>query len=134
MTKHLHLFALLILILPVSYVLFWTTSYQELEIDNNEISIEGFMGESIPISEIDTIIAEYELPKIYSSAGISLKGYEKGYFTRFSDQRQVKIIAHHKKLYIKIVRKNGEIVYYNADSVDNTKALYTSLEQTIFKK
>jgi len=134
MTKHLHLFALLILILPVSYVLFWTTSYQELEIDNNEISIEGFMGESIPISEIDTIIAEYELPKIYSSAGISLKGYEKGYFTRFSDQRQVKIIAHHKKLYIKIVRKNGEIVYYNSDSVDNTKALFTSLEQTIFKK
>lgn len=134
MTKHLHVLALLILILPVSYVLFWTTAYQELEIDNTEISIEGFMGESIPISEIDTIIAEYELPKIYSSAGISLKGYEKGFFTRFSDQRQVKIIAHHKKMYIKIVRKNGEIVYYNTDSIANTKSLFSKLEQTLFKK
>lgn len=136
MKKNLHVLALLILILPISYVLLWTTAYQEMDIDmdDQEISIEGFMGETIPIANIDTIIAEYELPKIYSSAGISLKGYEKGFFTRFSDQKQVKIIAHHKKMYIKIVQKNGEIVYYNTDSMAHTKALYNTLEQTIFKK
>lgn len=134
MKKNLHLFALLIIILPVSYVLYWTTAYQELHIDDEEITIEGFMGETFEISDIDTIIAEYELPKIYSSAGISLKGFEKGFFTRFSDQRQVKIIAHHKKMYIKIIRKNGEVVYYNTDSLAHTKALFEKLNQTIFNQ
>ncbi len=134
MTKNLHVFALLILIAPVSYVLLWTMAYQELEVDDQEISIEGFMGETFLISDIDTIIAEYELPKIYSSAGISLKGFEKGFFTRFSDQKQVKIIAHHKKMYIKFVFSNGEIVYYNTDSIAHTKALLKELNQTIFKK
>lgn len=134
MTKHLHVFALLILIIPVSYVLLWTMAYQELEIDDQEISIEGFMGETFLIADIDTIILEPELPKIYSSAGISLKGFEKGFFTRFSDQKQVKIIAHHQKMYIKIVFKDGEIVYYNTDSKAHTQALFTQLHQTIFKK
>lgn len=133
MKKNLHVFALLILIIPVSYVVLWTTAYQELEVEDQEISIEGFMGEQFPISEVDTIIAEYELPKMYSSAGISLKGYEKGFFTRFSDQKQIKIIAHHKKMYIKIVQKNGDIIYYNTDSIAHTKALFEKLKSTIFK-
>lgn len=134
MTKNLHLFALLIIIIPVSYVLFWTTAYQELHIEDQEISIEGFMGEDIQISNIDTIIVEEELPKIYSSAGISLKGFEKGYFTRFSDHRQIKIIAHHKKMYIKIVQKNGEIIYYNTDSIGRTKSLFKQLQSTIISQ
>lgn len=133
MKKNLHVFALLIFIIPVSYVVLWTTAYQELEVEDQEISIEGFMGEQFLISEVDTIIAEYELPKMYSSAGISLKGYEKGFFTRFSDQKQIKIIAHHKKMYIKIVQKNGDIIYYNTDSIAHTKALFEKLKSTIFK-
>lgn len=128
MKKNLHLFALLILIIPVSYVLLWTTAYQELDINEDTISIEGFMGEDILISNIDTIIAEEELPKIYSSAGISLKGYEKGFFTRFSDHKQIKIIAHHKKMYIKIVQKDGEIIFYNTDSLTHTKELFEKLK------
>jgi len=133
MKKNLHVFALLIFIIPVSYVVLWTTAYQELEVEDQEISIEGFMGEQFLISEVDTIITEYELPKMYSSAGISLKGYEKGFFTRFSDQKQIKIIAHHKKMYIKIVQKNGDIIYYNTDSIAHTKALFEKLKSTIFK-
>ncbi|MGB0869145.1 MAG: hypothetical protein ACPGSD_06085 [Flavobacteriales bacterium] len=133
MSKHLHLLALLILILPVSYVVLWTTAYQELDIDDHEFAIEGFMGEEFEFSEIDTILLVNELPKIYSSAGISLKGYEKGFFTRFSDQRKVKIIAHHKELYLKIVCKNGEVVYYNADTKQHTKETFQKLTQLIFK-
>lgn len=128
MKKNLHLFALLIIIVPVSYVLLWTTAYQELDINKDTISIEGFMGEDILISNIDTIIVEKELPKIYSSAGISLKGYEKGFFTRFSDHKQIKIIAHHKKMYIKIVQKDGEIIFYNTDSLAHTKELFEKLK------
>lgn len=134
MSKNLHIFALLIFILPVSYVLYWTTTYQELEFDDHEFKIEGFMGEEFEISKIDTIIPVQELPKMYSSAGISLKGYEKGYFTRFSDQRKVKIIAHHKKMYLKIVRKNGEIIYYNTDTLENTKKLLNTFNNRIFKQ
>ena len=131
MKKNLHALALLILIVPVSYVAYWIQAYQELTIEKNSLTIEGFIGETVAFSDIDTILTLTSLPKIAESAGFTWEKNQKGYFTRFSDSKRVKLFAHHTDLYIKIVKHDGEIIYYNADKFYKTEELIIELQNAL---
>ncbi|MGB0884275.1 MAG: hypothetical protein ACPG4W_00975 [Flavobacteriales bacterium] len=131
MKKNLHVLALLILIVPVSYVAYWIQAYQELSIEKDSLTIEGFIGETVSFSDIDTILSLTTLPRISESAGLTWEKNQKGYFTRFSDSKRVKLFAHHTDLYIKIVKHNGEIIYYNSDKFYKTEALIIKLQHAL---
>ncbi|MCT4665562.1 MAG: hypothetical protein N4A45_10045 [Flavobacteriales bacterium] len=129
MKKNLHILIVATVLLPVFYVAYSILSFNSMEIDEEEIDVNGVFGYEIPIAEIDTIILIDALPTLYPAGGFEVNKQLKGQFVRTSDHKMVQIISHHSDLYIKIITKDLDIFFYNAEGITETKMLFNQLSK-----
>ncbi|WP_339715494.1 DUF3784 domain-containing protein [uncultured Kriegella sp.] len=104
--------------------------YQEDEIifDKNQITLEGFYGEEIDPSEIQSVKVIEQLPEIKKRTnGFSSGTVHKGYF-KLEDGKRVKLILNNEaKPYVMITKNNGEQIYYSSRSKSNQE-IYNQLK------
>ena len=81
------------------------------------LRIGGMYGETIPLSNIESIVLLDTLPRItFRENGFALGRISKGYF-RTADKERVKLILNARKPpYILITKTNGRKIYYSARS------------------
>lgn len=101
------------------------------EIQEFSIRIGGMYGETIPLSDIQSIALLDTLPKItFRENGFALGRISKGYF-RTADKERVKLILNARKPpYILITKTNGRKIYYSARS-GSTLEQYQQLESIL---
>jgi hypothetical protein len=91
-----------------------------LIVHTDGISIEGSYGEDISYTEIESIQLVDQLPAIiYKSNGFALGSIQKGYFKTKSGEEVKLIVNDEQNLYIVIVMKDGQKIYYGAKKKSN---------------
>ena len=104
--------------------------YQEDEIifDKNLITLEGFYGEEIDPSEIQSVELVEELPEIKKRTnGFSSGTVHKGYF-KLEDGKRVKLILNSEtKPYILFTTKGRKKIYYSSRNTSNQE-IYDQLK------
>lgn len=108
-----------------------------LIVRNNELKIEGIYGEELEAKDILEITLVNELPQITSKTnGYAMGKVNKGYF-QTKEGKVVKLILNDKQSpYIKIIKKNGKVIYYSSNTTSN-KTLFKKIETqmpTLVKK
>lgn len=105
--------------------------YQEDEIsfDKDQIMLEGFYGEEIDPSEIQSVELVEKLPEIKKRTnGFSAGTVHKGYF-KLEDGKRVKLILNNEaKPYVVITKNNGARIYYSSRSKSNQE-IYDQLKK-----
>jgi hypothetical protein len=131
MSKNLHVLIVITILIPVAFVFYSIFTFQELKIEEDKFEVGGFFGYEIPIEQIDTIMLLDVMPNLWASGGLEYGEVKKGNFVRGSDQKRVQVAVHHEDLYIKMVTKDFQIYFYNAERIRDTKMLYDKLQKII---
>ncbi|SDM93330.1 DUF3784 domain-containing protein [Kriegella aquimaris] len=106
--------------------------YQEDKIllEKDQITLEGFYGEEIDPSQIQSVELVERLPEIKKRTnGFSSGSVHKGYFKQEGGKSVKLILNGEAKPYVLITKKNGERIYYSSRSTPNQK-IYDQLKNS----
>lgn len=117
--------------------LFWLGFKEDkLIIHSDKIELEGFYGEELTSSDIESIELVDKVPKItMKTNGFALGNIHKGYF-RTNDGEIIKLIANSdNKTYILITKKSGKKIYFSAKStMDTFEEIKKNLPDIVYKQ
>jgi len=95
-------------------------SASTFESKDGELKISGMYGESIPYSEIKSIVLIDKKPQISRRTnGFALGTKKKGYFANSQGEKYKLFIDTPKLPWILITKKNGRKIYYSSSYRDN---------------
>ncbi len=99
-------------------------------VTSEEISIEGVYGETISVSEIETICLTDSLPLIsLRTNGFSLGKIRKGYFKTVNGEKVKLMLNTESKPFLRIEKKTGEKLYLSSDNIPNQTIYNEILEK-----
>jgi hypothetical protein len=89
-------------------------------VTSEEISIEGVYGETISVSEIETICLTDSLPLIsLRTNGFSLGKIKKGFFKTVNGEKVKFLLNTESKPFLRIEKKTGEKLYFSSGKIPN---------------
>ncbi len=99
-------------------------------VTSEEISIEGIYGETISVSEIETICLTDSLPLIsLRTNGFSLGKIQKGYFKTLNREKVKLLLNTESKPFLRIEKKTGEKLYFSSGKIPNQTIYIEILEK-----
>lgn len=124
-------FVLLGVLVVVGGLLFFGLREDSLLIKKEALKLEGSYGETLPVSEINSIELVEELPEItFKSNGFAFGNVRKGYF-QTRDAGQVKLVLNSReKPFILLKKKSGEAIYYSSKESSENIKLYKEIKET----
>ena len=126
MKKGKQLLLLLIVLLPSFFFLSKAFSSNKATLTSTSLEISGPGGLDLPLSEINTIEWQDELPELNGTPGFSLGLVKKGNFIRAEDGLEIRLMRNGERGFIHLTTERGE-VYFNLKSSEETLSLYQDL-------
>jgi hypothetical protein len=130
--KRPHKIAVLVLFgCLVLVVVLFIYGYREtgLYVDETKIEFTGMYGETLDMSQVETIELVSSLPKIaLKTNGFALGTISKGYFQMENGENVKLLLNSHTKPYILIKMRNGKKIYYS-DKSNSTENHFQKLQQ-----
>lgn len=132
MKKKGQLIAGLVVLFPLVFFLTMAMGSNNMALTESELTIEGAGGLDIPFADISKAELIDALPDVTNAGSFSLGLVKKGNFQRVSDGEIVRVVKNNSTTWIHLFT-DGQEVYFNLSSEDETKAFYQKL-QTILGK
>ena len=129
--KSIGVFVSLGVLFVVGILLFFGLREDSLIIKKDALELEGFYGETLPVSDIKSIELTEELPEVtFRANGFALGNVRKGYF-RTRDAGQVKLLLNSREEpYIMVKKESGEAIYYSSKESSENIKLYKEIKET----
>ncbi|MFA5536035.1 MAG: DUF3784 domain-containing protein [Bacillota bacterium] len=118
---------MVITFLGIGILLYFSSQPNNITISQQQLIISGFYGEKIPLSTIEELTLQEDLPKILMRTNGSTIGTKnKGYYKLEGIERAKLFLDTSKPPFI-FLHHDGQLVIFNYDKPEETKAFYEKL-------
>lgn len=132
--RNIAYFTMLVMFFLLMFIVFEfnnSMNDNQITVNKNELIISGSYGETINISDIQSVNLIDSLPKIASKKnGFALETIKKGYFTTANGEKVKLLINKKSSPLILIITKNNQKLYYSSKTKAN-KDIYSQLKTVV---